>query len=425
MPRRLALFVLAVLSPAALAQDLRAGAAAVDITPALEPGHPVYMAGFYQDRIASAVHDPIWARALVLESGGEHYAFVALDLIGHLSHRIESATARIEAELSIPGDHVVVASTHTHDGPDAIGIWGPRLTKCGIDLEWLDRVDAAIVESVRRAAAALAPARLRFGEVEVPEVLRDTRAPVVTDPVLRTLHLASPGGDTIATVCVYAMHPEALGSDNTEISSDYPHFLRARCESVLGGTTIFFSGAVGGMQTPEVPANDFESCRKVGETLADRGLASIAGAAWVQAPAIRMVTRRISFPMVNPRFRAATALGIIPGQRFLEYEGRGLLKKPRVPCQTSVLAIGPVRIATLPGELFPEIAPAIRDSMRSGPKVLIGLAGNEIGYIIPSDAWDDSKYEESMSLGPETGPLLVDALRDMLTELEADLTRPR
>ena len=66
------------LSPrAAAAGDLRAGAAAVDITPPL--GIP--MAGYYHARGADGVLDPLFSKAMVLESGGERAVFVALDLI--------------------------------------------------------------------------------------------------------------------------------------------------------------------------------------------------------------------------------------------------------------------------------------------------------------------------------------------------------
>lgn len=413
----------ALLAAQALADgELHAGASAVRITPEVGEGRaPVYLAGFGQDRTAESVHDDIWARALVLSSAGERYAFVALDLIGYGGHRIDAASARVEKEVGIPATHVVVSSSHTHHGPDAIGIWGPRPTRSGIDPAFLDRVDGAIFDSVRQAAAALVPVRLRAGEVEVPEVLRDSREPQVMDPVLRTLHFETAGGETVATVFVYAMHPEVLWSRNRVLTSDYPHFIRARAEGALGGTALFFPGAVGGMQTPKVPEHDFASAEWVGNTLADRGIGSLREAEWLASPPIRLVSRRISFPVENLMFRVAIGMGVIPGGKHLEYSERGiarLLETPRVPSRLAAISIGPLRIATLPGELFPELAEPIRAHMKTGPKILLGLAGNELGYILPREQWNPLDYEESMSLGIETGPILVDALGEMLDELE-------
>ncbi len=43
----------------------------------------IYLAGFGNNRVATGMHDDLWARALVLEYGGKRIAFVSLDLIGY------------------------------------------------------------------------------------------------------------------------------------------------------------------------------------------------------------------------------------------------------------------------------------------------------------------------------------------------------
>ncbi|MBI5394444.1 MAG: hypothetical protein HZA91_04020, partial [Verrucomicrobia bacterium] len=57
--------------------QLRAGAAAVDITPPIG----VTLAGSLTRREAASVLDRLQARCVVLESGGTRIAFVLLDLI--------------------------------------------------------------------------------------------------------------------------------------------------------------------------------------------------------------------------------------------------------------------------------------------------------------------------------------------------------
>ena len=58
---------------------LRAGAATVDIT----PHAVVVMDGYGARREPSrGVHDPLFARALVLEPDGERFAIVSCDLLG-------------------------------------------------------------------------------------------------------------------------------------------------------------------------------------------------------------------------------------------------------------------------------------------------------------------------------------------------------
>src|SRR3954469_21346073 len=76
----------------ARAGELRAGAAAVVITP--PPGTP--MAGYYVPRAAEGVHDDLYAKALVLEVDGTRAALVALDLISTTRDLVEDARRAIE-----------------------------------------------------------------------------------------------------------------------------------------------------------------------------------------------------------------------------------------------------------------------------------------------------------------------------------------
>jgi hypothetical protein len=73
--------------------------------------------------VATGVHDPLWARALVLRAGGTAVALVVLDLIGLLRDEV---LAIREAVADLGLDYVAVACTHTHAGPDSLGIWGPN-----------------------------------------------------------------------------------------------------------------------------------------------------------------------------------------------------------------------------------------------------------------------------------------------------------
>jgi hypothetical protein len=57
----------------------------------------------------------------------------------------------------------------------------------------------------------------------------------------------------------------------------------------------------------------------------------------------------------------------------------------------------------------------ILEKMNGFPRILAGLANDEIGYIIPADDFRDDEYEETMSLGPAAAPLIRDtALRLLL-----------
>ena len=95
------------------AGTLKAGAASVDITPPLG----LVMGGYRKTRHASGVHDPLCARALVLQEGKTQLALLALDLIALPRDCIARACRLVEERCRIPPEAVTCWSTHTHTGP--------------------------------------------------------------------------------------------------------------------------------------------------------------------------------------------------------------------------------------------------------------------------------------------------------------------
>ena len=45
--------------------------------------------------------------------------------------------------------------------------------------------------------------------------------------------------------------------------------------------------------------------------------------------------------------------------------------------------------------------------MKGYPRMIVGLANDELGYMIPPCDFRAGAYEESMSLGPAVGPVVV------------------
>ena len=95
------------------AAELRAGAAAVNITPA--PG--IGLAGYYFERGADGTNDDLFAKALVLEVDGTKAALITLDLISTTRPMVEAARREIEKVTGIPGANVMISATHAHTGP--------------------------------------------------------------------------------------------------------------------------------------------------------------------------------------------------------------------------------------------------------------------------------------------------------------------
>ena len=112
------------------------GFAEKDITPKVgEDDPPVWLAGYAVGRRAIGVHDPLYVRCMVMQVGDDKLVFGAVDLIGLQIDAIN----RIRERLS-GFKHITINSTHNHEAPDVIGIWGKTLVQRGVNDEYIDLV---------------------------------------------------------------------------------------------------------------------------------------------------------------------------------------------------------------------------------------------------------------------------------------------
>lgn len=454
---------------------LHAGAAARAITPPVGPDDPpVWMAGFDIGRQATGVHDDQWARAMVLEAGATAVGVVVLDLVGHF-HDETQRIRRVALEAGLELDQVFVITTHVHEAKDTMGMWGAAVGTSGIDPDYMARIVDASVAALSEARAALVPVSFRVGRGDASPWVNDTRQPFVLDPTVTTLDFVDDAGTSRATLVVWGNHPEALGGDNTLLTSDYPHWLREEVEARLPGTTALFApGLLGGLTTPirlnvcpdeagvdTCPQGTFERAEKIGREVGQIAVESLVDAPLVDAP---LALRRLGIfltPTTTP-LALAFQLGMIQravwdehGERIPDDEIEYLpiddviAGKIRVGTEVSALSVGDVELSAIPGELYSELwlakedgssyveTPEGRDLVDAEPeppfstlgraapiRVVLNNANDALGYVIPAPQWDvdapfayepDGQYGEKNSLGAQTAPAMVEALRALAT----------
>ena len=278
------------------------------------------------------------------------------------------------------------------------------------------------------------------------------------------MRFTRPGsGETIATVMSWGNHPEALDGSNTVISSDFPHYWRQAVEDGLpgphgmeglGGMAIYFQGMLGGLITPlrvEVPhrsgessvrENSFRKAQYLGENLAVKTVEALRGddVRKMKDTRVAYAAKTIYLQVDNFYFSVAGILGLLhPGW----YWGK-------IRSELNAIRIGEVECLTVPGELYPEIGdggvespegadfpgdpvevPPLRSRMRGEVNLIVNLANDSIGYIIPKTQWDveppyayglDSPpYGEVNSIGPETAPIIHGKSLNLLERLHAAL----
>jgi hypothetical protein len=442
------------------APPLRAGFGAVDVTPALN-GKPVWLAGFGKGRKATRIHDPLVARAVVLESGKTKIALAAVDVVGLFRESVE----RVRKQLS-GFTYVLVSSTHNHEGPDTMGLWGPNFAASGIDPDYLKKVEDGLVAAVAAADKDLREVQTRIGTARAPELLHDGREPYVKHDELVAVEFRDRAGKTVGVVVQWNCHPETLGGDNTEVSADFVGYTVGWLKERYRCPVVYLTGTVGGLMTSlhvEVkddagkPLRDgtFDKAERYGQLIGQLADKALKDGKDIRLTPIEARSRPIFLPIDNKMFRFGWDLGVLKRQAFVwtgdsgkaePVDPKGLLKGMKLCVQSEIgwLRLGDLEAAAIPGEIYPElvlgrvqdppdagadfpnapIEPSIYGQMKSPYKMLIGLANDEVGYIIPKRQWDEvapfcygrkkDQYGEVNSLGPDTAPLLCGVFKELV-----------
>ena len=424
---------------------------------------PIWLAGFQQNRPASGINDPLWARAMVLNDGKIKLGLCVIDMIGFGNDEVLTVRKRILEQTDL--DHVIITSTHVHSSPDMMGMWGPDPFTRGVDEGYKNLVFDGIVSSVLEAYNKQKPAYLKFAinESDAAPLVGDTRAPEVYDAAIRLMQVVDKDTHkTLGTILNWGNHPETLWSQNTLVSSDFPHYWREYMEkgivyndSVyhegLGGVSIFLNAALGGLMTtrPSDPLLHPYSKDTLKEATVEKidaqgmALAKISfetmekGMDTVYNSSLALRAKTVALPMVNKLFRLASFIGVFD---------RGFVSWGNVRSEVNAWKLGPATFVHIPGELYPEIlnggveapegadfgiapveVPAIKSQMPGKFKFFSGMANDMIGYIVPKSQWDEkppftyerekAPYGEVNSLGPETAPILHRETLKLLNDL--------
>jgi hypothetical protein len=211
------------------------GAAQRKITPPLGTN----MAGYYHVRPASAVHDDLFARALVIDDGTTVIAVVTCDLVSIREESVVNARAHIAAATDIPGSNVLICCTHTHTGPITRGDRSAS-TFGSMSESYMATLEQEIAAAVTAAWQSRVAGALRIGKSQETRIAFNRRfhmrdgsvktnpgrnnpdivGPVgPIDPDVYVLLAESSQGEPIGVLVNYSLHADTTGGD--QFSADY------------------------------------------------------------------------------------------------------------------------------------------------------------------------------------------------------------
>lgn len=426
----------------------RAGCAQQVITPPLGVG----LAGYFHERVATSVRDDLYARALVLESGGAHLAMISCDLIAPDEAVTRAARELIETETGIPGDCVLICATHTHTGPELRSDHAvPPAT------EWVAGLPRLLADAVKAARDDLFAASLRPGTTEATgysfnrlfrmrdgtEVFGRRQGEAVgvagpVDPELQTLSVVDEEGKLRALVVHFALHVDVIGGGSADfISADWPGELANTVAAVYGEdvVTLFLQGTCGDInQNPheptQLPTRGVEKAVQLGRALAGAAMyaaeraepmTALSMAAATEILAIPYYTRDEGFMAQIAALKASSELGHF--DRYLVDKGESWPHDGRdadVPIQA--MRIGDVGIVALPAEIFVRIGLEIKQFSPAPHTFVVELANADVSTYVPTaDQADRGAYGArpilSRWLCADAGRRMADAAQVMLWQL--------
>lgn len=375
--------------------ELRAGASSADITP--PTGGRMYGYGARGVNVSRGVHDPLFAKALVLENGDDRIAIVTLDW-GTITEEI-STNIRALVTDRVGIENVVCVASHSHSAPQ------PEPDFPSEEKPYLREAEAAIADAIVRATQALEPARILVGYGHVEEgfnrrkvlpdgtvemfwVNRDREPTTPVDYQLGVIRVEAVDGDTIATLVNFQCHPVVLGPENLEISADYPGVMKARVEDALGGQCLFLQGAAGDINPfwDKTPPDEgaFEQMTKMGEAVANE--------------AIRVSREGLEPIAANPALSFHAE--IVPLQP--RWPRRG----PEGPLNAEVntILIGDeLAFATFPGEFFVEHGLRLKNESLIEHTFFVGYTNRRLRYFPTINAAAQGGYGATSATIVEVG----------------------
>jgi Neutral/alkaline non-lysosomal ceramidase, N-terminal len=248
--------------------SLRAGAATIDITPPAA----VVMDGYGSRREPTrGVHDPLFARALVLENRDHRFAIISCDLLGmhpYITLEVRHLAAK---RAGIAPDRLLLCATHNHAGP--AGLRGGMFSS--LDEALAGTLAQRVCAAIEEAAGAPQPATLKLGRATIETVSMNRRHPGgPIDPVLRVLLVDGEAGP-IATLVNFACHATVPSGQNLMLSAEFPGVACRLLQQQTGAPALYLQGACANVN-PVWIKQDFHSVERAGQIVGGAALRVVA-----------------------------------------------------------------------------------------------------------------------------------------------------
>ncbi len=404
---------------------MRAGTAKVDITPTTN----VRMDGMVRTHKSVGVHDPLFARALVLannNNGSDAFAVVSADICGLGEKDTLFVRQTASTNTRIPESCMIIASTHTHSGPATIGHFNP------VERKYVKELLVKLVALIEKAFSNMKPVAVGWGSGQEDTISHYRRlltkdghvvmnwesypaegllGPLgVIDPELGVLKIVE-SKNLEKVICLlfnHTGHPNVMSGENYFLSADYPGIAQRLLENEFGKIAIFLNGAEGTMDIDGLKDRDWQGMKRVGIALAKVVSKTARTISPCKAATIRGSHIKYTIPSrkitdeeltwteeILKRIDKTTQVlpdGVGNDYKALLYKRLRENEGDKISVEQICFAVNEGAFISFPGELFTEIGMHIKAKSPFRHTYIIGLANGNVGYIPTNKAIGEGGY---------------------------------
>ncbi|MCW8130441.1 MAG: neutral/alkaline non-lysosomal ceramidase N-terminal domain-containing protein [Planctomycetota bacterium] len=363
-------------------------------------------------RRAEAVLDELLARAIVLDDGTRKAVLCSVDIISLSAALVAAVRARVQKDLNIPPEAVMISATHSHSAPTASYFrqWG------AISPEYVRTLEQRIGETIVEAAGKAADADLGFGAIEAPgPAMNRVRKDGPVDRTLRLLAARDPATRKPRFLAGhYALHPVCMSPESRFVSADFPgRMVRDLERAVPEMKAVFFQGALGDIN-PEGVFKGVDAAQDHGRLLAERAREGLEGLAFGTRAELAFARTTCELPLDPDEARREALAYIFQGTvrkdhawiatggflREWAHEVLAVLAAnppAALSCEVQAIRVGDAAILGLPGEIYTLIGQEIRKRSPFKHTWVVGFANGNIGYVADPRDYEIETYASHMT----------------------------
>ncbi len=390
------------------------------------------LVGYFFDRRAEGILDPLYAVSFIIDDGENTFAIVSCDVIWIDQEIVKKVKEIVSKEIKIKAENILIHATHTHTGPLTTKPDNSIYTKnFYVDSSYLKILPLYIAGSIKIAYKNLKEVEIGIGKTKVEGIafnrrylMKDGR--VITNPFTQKENIVKSIGEVddilyavvfkenkkyIGFIINFALHPDTIGGNL--ISADWPGALRKKIEDKFESDALILNGPSGDINHID-PSNDRTRTNIFKEVIAEKLFEGI-----------KKITENIEFKKydtIKPFFKNFTLNHYPYTEKDIKRAKKILSSK--IPKDTlkylislSILNMekkkekkwklylngfsieGKLCILGLPGEIFAEIGRKIREILPFENTIIAQNSNFHLGYIPTKSAF--LQHKKNLEINPD------------------------